>query len=49
MVHTFGQPAAMEDVCAVARKHGLPVIEDACAAIGAEISGRKAGAIGDLE
>jgi perosamine synthetase len=37
VVHTFGVPAAMEDLIAVARRHQLSIIEDACEALGAEI------------
>jgi perosamine synthetase len=47
-VHTFGQPAEMDALNAVARAHGVPVIEDACEAIGAEYNGRPAGALGDV-
>lgn len=46
-VHIFGQPADMDAICALARKHGLYVIEDACQAIGAVYKGRKAGSMGD--
>jgi len=46
-VHAFGQPADMDPLTAVARRHGLTVIEDACEAIGAEYKGRKAGTLGD--
>jgi dTDP-4-amino-4,6-dideoxygalactose transaminase len=46
-VHLFGQPADMDPIMAVARKHSLPVIEDACQAHGAEYRGRAAGSIGD--
>ena len=46
-VHAFGQPADMDPLLAVARRHGLAVIEDACEAIGAEYKGRKAGSLGD--
>jgi dTDP-4-amino-4,6-dideoxygalactose transaminase len=46
-VHVFGQPADMDPVMAVARKHGLAVIEDACEAIGATYKGRAAGTIAD--
>jgi perosamine synthetase len=46
-VHAFGQPADMDPILAVAREHGLAVIEDACEAIGAEYKGRKVGTLGD--
>jgi perosamine synthetase len=46
-VHAFGVPAEMEPILALARQHNLLVIEDACEALGAEYSGRKAGALGD--
>ena len=47
-VHTFGQPAAMDPICAVARERGLTVIEDACEAIGARYRGRPVGSLGDV-
>ena len=46
-VHAFGQPADMDPILAIARQHGLAVIEDACEAIGAEYTGRMAGTLGD--
>lgn len=46
-VHLYGRMAEMDSIQAVAQKHGLVVIEDACQAIGAEYQGRRAGACGD--
>jgi perosamine synthetase len=46
-VHAFGNPADMDPLLEVARKHNLLVIEDACEAMGAEYRGRKAGTLSD--
>uniref|UniRef100_UPI00129466AC aminotransferase class I/II-fold pyridoxal phosphate-dependent enzyme n=1 Tax=Trichlorobacter lovleyi TaxID=313985 RepID=UPI00129466AC len=40
-VSLYGQPADMDEINAVAAKHGLPVIEDACQSFGATYKGRK--------
>ncbi len=48
VVHPFGLSADMDAIMAVCEKHGLPVIEDAACALGAEYKGRAAGAIGRL-
>lgn len=45
-VHAFGQPADMDPILRSAGEHGLPVMEDACEAVGAEYKGRKAGTLG---
>lgn len=47
-VHLAGRPADLDAILAVARRHDLRVIEDACQAWGAEWRGRRVGAIGDL-
>ena len=46
-VHLYGRLAAMDEINAVALKHGLKVIEDAAQAHGAMHNGRRAGALGD--
>lgn len=46
-VHIFGQCAEMDTINAIAKKHELLVLEDACQAAGAEYKGKKAGSLGD--
>jgi dTDP-4-amino-4,6-dideoxygalactose transaminase len=48
VVHLHGLPAAMDPILAIARQHGLKVIEDTCQAPGALYKGRKAGSLGDM-
>ena len=47
-VHIFGVPADMDQINAIAAERNIPVIEDACQAIGAVYKGKKAGALGTL-
>ena len=47
-VHLYGQPCDMDAIGAIARRHGLIVIEDACQAHGAEYDGKRTGSIGDV-
>jgi perosamine synthetase len=47
VVHLYGNMPDMDAIMAVAKKHGVAVIEDAAEAVGSEFRGRKAGAFGD--
>ncbi len=47
-VHIAGQPADLDAILAIARRHHLPVVEDAAQAHGAEWKGRRVGAIGNI-
>jgi perosamine synthetase len=47
-VHIYGMPCDMDPINAIAKKHNLVVVEDACQAWLAEYKGRKCGTLGDL-
>ena len=47
-VHFAGHPCEMDAIHAIAKKHNLRVIEDACHAIGAEYRGKRIGSLSDL-
>jgi dTDP-4-amino-4,6-dideoxygalactose transaminase len=47
-VHLYGHPAPMEELQAIARRHGLGLVEDCAQSTGATLHGRRAGSLGDL-
>ena len=47
-VHTFGQPAEMDEITEIAEEYNLKVIEDAACALGAKYKNKYAGTIGDI-
>jgi perosamine synthetase len=47
-IHLHGLPADMDEINAIAKRHNLIVIEDACQAHGALYKGRKTGTLGDM-
>ncbi len=47
-VHLFGQCADMDEIVLIGRRYQLPIVEDACQAMGAKFKEERAGSIGDL-
>lgn len=45
-VHLYGMPAKMDEICAIAEKYEIPVVEDAAEALGSEYKRRKCGTFG---
>jgi len=47
-VHLYGQPADMDEIIKIAKKHDLKIVEDCCQAHGAKYNNKKIGSFGDL-
>lgn len=47
-VEVFGNPTGMDVIYAIAKKHGLAVIEDCCEGLGSTLNGKKVGRFGDI-
>jgi dTDP-4-amino-4,6-dideoxygalactose transaminase len=47
-VHIYGQPANMDEIVAIAHKHGIKVVEDAAQAHGSRYKGKRVGSLGDV-
>ncbi|MFH2013166.1 MAG: DegT/DnrJ/EryC1/StrS family aminotransferase [Pseudomonadota bacterium] len=47
-VHMLGVPAKMDDICDIAKRSGVGVLEDSCQACGSSYKGKKTGTMGDI-
>ncbi len=47
-VHLYGMPAKMDQIIAIAKKHNIPIVEDAAEALGSSIDNKKCGTFGDI-
>ena len=47
-VHLYGMPAKIDEICAIAARYDIPVLEDAAEALGSEFMGRKCGTFGQF-
>lgn len=46
-VYLYGMPAKMDEICAIADKYGIPIVEDSAEALGSEYKGKKCGTLGN--
>lgn len=48
VVHLYGMPAKIDEICKIAKRYAIPVLEDAAEALGSEYMGKKCGTFGDI-
>ncbi len=48
VVHLYGNPAKLDEICAICEKYGVPLIEDAAEALGSTYKGQKCGTFGEF-
>ncbi|MBA4418043.1 MAG: transcriptional regulator [Syntrophus sp. (in: bacteria)] len=48
IVHLFGKLCEMEQICAIGKKHGIPIVEDMAQSLGASQNGKMSGSFGDI-
>lgn len=48
VVHLYGSVCEMDEIMAIGKEYGIPIIEDAAEAVGSEYKGRKVGSIADF-
>ncbi|MHC5061445.1 MAG: DegT/DnrJ/EryC1/StrS family aminotransferase [Planctomycetota bacterium] len=47
-VVVFANPVGLDEVCRIAARHNLPVIEDSCEGLGSTLAGKKVGSFGSM-
>tara|TARA_R110002073_G_scaffold72537_1_gene177580 strand:- start:601405 stop:602517 length:1113 start_codon:yes stop_codon:yes gene_type:complete len=48
LVHLYGMPAKMDEIMTIAKKHNIPILEDAAEAIGSTYKGKAMGSFGEI-
>lgn len=48
LVHLYGMPAKMQEILSIAKKYGVPIIEDAAEALGSSFKSQKCGTFGAM-
>ncbi len=47
-VHLYGMPAKINEIIAISKKYGIPILEDAAESFGSSVNGQKCGTFGDI-